>query len=452
MISVESLRYAKRGLGPLDLSIEDGEFIWLCGASGSGKSTLCDLLCGHLEASEGCVEPESGTAVGYLAQDFENQLLGATIGQELEFSRRASGGAPEPVGVARILKRFKGREGTDPRELSAGEQQLLLVACLMLARSRLLVLDETLSRLSLPEMAMVCDCLKELVRTGVSVVLVSHQLRAVLYAERVIVMGDGLVLYDGASSELSLELLKQAHIWTGVSGSKLPWRGLQKASEAQNFHWSLHGEGGELGKGEALVLVGASGSGKSRLLASMSGLAPMPGVKTSHDLDFAYLRERAHSALWRKTVELELEASHTKGGGVEPSWVEGRLGQMIPAEWLAKNPRSLSQGQMRYLLVVCLTLQRPELLLLDEPFSGLDSQLRDWASEMLVNYLEAGGRLIMSSHEPDEIVLWGESIAVLQDSRAVWLGQRSDFRWQSWSGFLWSPMAMEPALSKWLGG
>lgn len=447
MISVDSLKYGGRGLGPVDLTIRAGEFLWLCGASGSGKSTLCELLCGNLAPTEGHIHLQSEVSVGYLAQDFENQLLGATIRQELEFSRRASGSAIEPSGVARILGHFENRLDADPRLLSAGEQQLLLLACLMIARFNILVLDETLSRLTLPEMELVCDALTELVSSGVGVVLVSHQLRVLSYVHRVVALEKGLLVFDGAATTVDSVLLERVQIWMGQSEPGVDLETARENSSTDSLAWRLHGQKVSLEKGGCTVMLGPSGSGKSRLLAAAAGLESYDGLDFPSALTFAYLRERAQCSLQKRTVEQELVVSHDFGSLGQGNWAETSIGASIPSEWLSKSPKRLSQGQARFLVLACLLLQKTDLLLLDEPFAGLDAELRGQVSRWLVEYLRDGGRLIMTSHDPDEVALWGNSVVVLRDLRIAWIGSNSDLDWENWSDFVRWPLALDPKFS-----
>jgi energy-coupling factor transporter ATP-binding protein EcfA2 len=451
MISFSELAYSPRGLGPLSMTLASGQVTLLCGPSGSGKSTLCSLLSGELDATSGQLHRGQGL-LATMSSDVENQLLGATVGQELELGYRLSQlnrltDSPEAVKPgANLLLRWRGREAEDPHSLSAGEQQLLLLSSLAVGSFSVLILDEGLSCLDDTSFVDVCRALKDLAQGGLAVLLVSHEFRTLPWVDRCAGLSEGRLVFDKSAETLCWDDLRQIRVWTGAvvppaDGSQLvlggasarcavrPAQTLGCALAAPVRRLMAHRDGEVvLAKGEMLAVAGVTGSGKSRLLMAMAGHHQLPGWQHG-DQDNAgreytvLLRQQASGMLWRRTVAAELEASFAQGGrrereggpNLEDLWE-------IPEAWRERSPRSLSQGQLKLVTCLCLLLQRPDLLLLDEPFSGLDADLRGHLELRLRQYLEAGGRAVFTTHRPDEMVLYGNRLLVLEDGAPTYLG------------------------------
>lgn len=461
MLTLTELCYPSRGLGPLSLSLEAGQVVLLCGPSGSGKSTLCGLITGDLEPASGTVArpPRVGTMRG----DVESQLLGSSVGQELELGRLAgrssadrrvvdlstpdltSTSAPRPPAqlLSSLAQRWEGRDNEDPQALSSGEQHLLLLSSLALGSFPLLVLDEGLSCLDQESFQEICARLRALALEGVLVVLVSHELRILPWVDRCLGLSGGRLVLDKAAASMTGTDLCQLRIWTGTlslapehpvlgAEAQLPATGsfseLETGPSSANGAGTLEHEGGLQVpmSGGVLALAGPTGSGKSRLLGSMSGLDILPGWQFRPGASsIVLLPQPAISVLWHRSVAAELRASLLEGkrrGGCAGDDVPE-----IPADWRPRSPRSLSHGQAKFLACLCLLLQRPDLLLLDEPFSGLDADLRQHLERRLRAYLAAGGRLIMSTHHPDEMVLYASRLLVLDQGKPQYLGVAWEF-------------------------
>lgn len=421
MLHLRDISYQPRGLGPLSLSLRAGEIVLLCGPSGSGKSTLCAILDGELEATSGELSREPGAErLALLGSDFEAQLLGSTVGQELALGRD---GRSEP-GDSPLLGLWEGRESEDPHDLSAGEQQLLLLTCLATGPARFLLVDEALSCLDEASFRLVAGALRELADSDRGVLIVSHEVRLLALVDRCVGLVEGRLVFDLPVDQMAEPQLDLVRIWRGSRGRAPGESDFLAGGGQRDREILLSSPAGavELASGECLTLAGVTGSGKSRWLMAAAGLLRVEGWRRESDLAFALLRQRAVSLMQRRTVEAELECSLLEGerrGGVRLSLEE--LSD-VPRAWWDRSPRSLSQGQARFLANLCLLLQRPELLLLDQPFSGLDADLRERLVRRLALYLEAGGRLVLATHRPEEMVLYGHKLLVLEKGETTYHG------------------------------
>jgi zinc/manganese transport system ATP-binding protein len=191
------------------MSVGPGEFVALLGANGSGKSTLLKTVLGALPLASGRMSVlgrspgEANRAIGYLPQrrsfDSGTRLRGSDVvrlgldGDRWGVSfrtpkdvRERVAEAVETVGASAYAHRPIG-------ELSGGEQQRLLIAQALVRRPELLLLDEPLDSLDLPNQAVVAALVHNICRgAGVTVLLVAHDVNPLLpYLDRVVYLAAG---------------------------------------------------------------------------------------------------------------------------------------------------------------------------------------------------------------------------------------------------------------------
>lgn len=420
----------ERGFGPVDLSFHAGELTLLCGLSGSGKSTLCQLLAGIQEPTAGTVTVAEWE-VGYVAHDFESQLLGATVFEELQIGARASlkecSGSGCQEAREALEATFLDRMGLDPLTLSAALQQQLILASLVRSGARCLVLDESMSHLDPVRRRDFGQALQRLRDDGFCVILVSHQPELLTLADRVVLMERGLVAYDGRRDGFDLEwypiagfrreseelFLERVRVQPGSGGVRVP--GLARELTAP--------------PGTSVVLGGYSGAGKSKGILSLAGLEFHP--EWGHDfgaVSWSLLRQHVGPSFWRHSCREELRVSRAALGEL-PKELETAVMESLPASWLERAPWQLSHGQLRFFGVCCLLLQCPQVLYLDQPFQGLDGSLREKLRYCLAMYLNAGGRVFLTTHEPGELPRLGHLAIWLSEAGLKWAGVPSEEEW-----------------------
>ena len=200
------------------LTIEDGEFLVLCGPNGSGKTTLIRHWNGLLEPDSGTVLVDgrevaadlvaARTAVGMVFQDPRTQLVAATVGEDVAFGPENLGLAREEIDrrVADALAavNLSGRAGDRVETLSGGEVARAAIAGVLAMDPTHLVLDEPFAGLDWPARRSMLDRLATLHRDGTSVVVVTHDLRDVIdLADRVVVLDSGAVATVGAPDDVT---------------------------------------------------------------------------------------------------------------------------------------------------------------------------------------------------------------------------------------------------------
>ncbi len=202
MLEIEGLSVwygQRRALEGVSLRVREGEIVTLLGANGSGKSTA-------LRAISGLVRPQRGRVV-YRGRDLHDvpadAIVAAGIGHVPEgrdvfgdFSVRENAAFP-------VLRERQGqRAGT----LSGGEQQMLAIARALMARPRLLLLDEPSLGLAPRLVREIFGVIERINRDGVTVLLVEQNARqALALAARGYVLETGRVAVAGPSAELAAD-------------------------------------------------------------------------------------------------------------------------------------------------------------------------------------------------------------------------------------------------------
>jgi energy-coupling factor transporter ATP-binding protein EcfA2 len=182
----------------LDLELGRGERVALMGRNGAGKSTLLRTAAGLLRPARGRVEVPGGCAL--LGQSPSDFLVRERVADEL----------PGDVGRAALAAVGLGHAAeADPRDLSGGERQRLALAIALAGREEggsvpgLVCLDEPTRGMDRGRKDDLAELIERLARQGAAVLVATHDVEfAASFAERVVLLGDGEVIADGAVAEV----------------------------------------------------------------------------------------------------------------------------------------------------------------------------------------------------------------------------------------------------------
>lgn len=205
-------------LTDVDLQVNAGDFLVVTGPSGSGKTTLAMAFIGAVPhyyggRLEGMVYvgkravtqhsiAELAKDVGTILADYDAQLVTMTVGEEMAFSLENRGYSAaairERTATALAKVGLAGLERRPVSDLSGGQRQRLVIASVLATEPQVLVVDEPTSALDPEGTAEFYELLGELNRDGLTVVVVEHNLAAVLpYATRMLLLDAGRVRCDG---------------------------------------------------------------------------------------------------------------------------------------------------------------------------------------------------------------------------------------------------------------
>jgi ATP-binding cassette, subfamily B, bacterial len=206
-------------LHDVDVTIEPGETVAFVGATGAGKSTMAKLVTRFYDPTEGRVLIDGYDLRHVTLESLRSQLgvvpqepflFAGTIRDNISFARP---GAPDDevwnavhqVGLDELVHRLPYGLDTPVHErgqsLSSGERQLIALGRAFMAEPRVLVLDEATSNLDLKSETLVEGALDVLLE-GRTAVLIAHRLSTAMRADRIVVVGDGLLLEVGSHDEL----------------------------------------------------------------------------------------------------------------------------------------------------------------------------------------------------------------------------------------------------------
>lgn len=198
---------------------EPGQTIALVGATGSGKTTVASLIARFYETQKGMIRIDGQdvisttidslrSQIGIVTQ--ENFLFSGTIMENLKFGRPAATDeevidAARSLGTHEVILGLKNGYETEVFErggnLSAGERQLVTFTRAMVARPRILILDEATSAVDSRTEQTIQDALEKLFEKRTSFVI-AHRLSTVRHAHRILVLKEGRIIESGNHSEL----------------------------------------------------------------------------------------------------------------------------------------------------------------------------------------------------------------------------------------------------------
>ncbi len=218
MIEIRDLsktyKAGSRALKHINITIDDGEFVFIMGRSGSGKSTLLRLLLKEMEPTSGRIVvndmdlgrmprryvPRYRRQLGVVFQDFR-LLKDKTVYENVAFAQRVIGvptriireTVPEMLRLVGLSSKYK----SYPNQLSGGEQQRVAIARALINSPEVLLADEPTGNLDAQNSMEIMYLLEEINERGTTVVVVTHSREIVeRMGRRVITLDRGVVTGD----------------------------------------------------------------------------------------------------------------------------------------------------------------------------------------------------------------------------------------------------------------
>ncbi len=207
-------------------------------------------------------------------------------------------------------------------------------------------------------------------------------------------------------------------------------------------HYALAGFSLDIAPGEVVCLLGPSGCGKTTLLRIASGIEKpsggrvlINGIEVAGPARFVPPEQRSVGLMFQDfalfphltildNVSFGLKSLPPVEAAREAMALLTRVGL---ADYAARYPHVLSGGQQQRVALARAIVPRPSVMLMDEPFSGLDVQLRDAMQEETLSLLrETRATSLIVTHHPEEAMRLGDRIAVMAQGRLVQLGTAQD--------------------------
>jgi biotin transport system ATP-binding protein len=207
-----------RGLDDVSMEIAQGAFVVIAGANGSGKTTLLRHLNGLLRPTSGTVRVAGVSVaqdplrarlrVGMIFQDADSQIVGETVNDDVAFGpqnlRLSAAEVERRVTQALAAVGLGGLGARRPHLLSGGEKRRLSIAGVLAMQPQVVVFDEPFSNLDYPGVRQVLGQMVELHRSGLTVLVTTHDLDKVLaHADHLVVMQHGRIVQAGAPAAVA---------------------------------------------------------------------------------------------------------------------------------------------------------------------------------------------------------------------------------------------------------
>jgi len=406
---------AQDALGPVSLTIDEGEHVAVTGPNGSGKTTLMLVLSGR-EPTAGSVDRPGAVGLGkaggtaVVMQHPESQVLGSRVADDVVFGL--------PPGTATDVDRLLAEVGLtglaerDTGNLSGGELQRLAVAAALARQPSLLIADEVTSMVDQQGREGLIEVLSGLTKNRrMSLVHITHYNDEAASADRVIDLtgnggsADNVEMVDTAPAPAAtsaqvrrggsplLELKGVGHEY----GLGTPWA----STALQNVDLVVN-------EGDGVLIHGLNGSGKSTLAWIMAGLLVpttgsclLDGEPVSEQVGAVAISfQAARLQLMRGRVDMEI-ASAAGLDYYDHSQIVAALAMvgLDPAIGLRRIDQ-LSGGQMRRVVLAGLLARKPRVLILDEPLAGLDAaSQRGLLGLLSALRRDAGLTVVVISHD-----------------------------------------------------
>jgi molybdate transport system ATP-binding protein len=459
-VELKRIRLKRAGrivLRDVNWRIKPGQRWILAGANGAGKTQLLKLVAGSIWPTPGSGESrrylwrreiwttprevqEEIAYVGAERQDkYERYAWDFTVRQVIATGLHRTDIPLRPISLTdgrRIDRALTGLAVEDLAErnflsLSYGERRLTLLARALAAFPGLLLLDELLNGLDAAHRQRALTWLERSGRSKLPWVLATHRTEDMpASATHALVLSRGRVVYRGVLARAPLARWLESKKSGAVRRVRIPKafspRPIVRLTHASIFldeHAVLKDISLNVGAGQCWVVHGPNGSGKTTLLRTLYG---DHGVAVGGRIERAGIKPGVPLEVFRRQVGLvapHLQADHPQDLIVEAVVQSGchaaiglnesasradraaarrALARFALTHLRSRRLRELSYGQMRRVLFARAWVNEPRLLLLDEPFAGVDAPTRQALQRFIQDLAARGTAIVMATHHRSE--------------------------------------------------
>ncbi len=453
-----------RVLDNIDIEINRGEIFGIIGENGAGKSTLVKILSGIYTPTEGKVffegnevdikDPLHAKAIGIsmIPQEFnlinelnvyENIFLGSEITRKGFLNKREM--KKRTVSLLEELKKSIHPEEKIER-LSVAQKQMVEIAKAIAFNSKLLIMDEPTTVLTLNEIETLFDLMRNLKESGVTIIYISHKLKEVKeICDRVMVLRDGKTISISQTDEADEEEMAKRMVGRELSQvfpeKVSPSEEIVFEVEGLSLHGLLEDISFGLRKGEILGFAGLVGAGRTELAETIIGIrkkdsgkisingksveirSPIDAVKNK----IAYLSEDRQGSgvltsfdMIKNTTLISLPA-YSKiliNNKLEKEKTKKYVDKFnIRAASLKTRLEFFSGGNQQKVSLAKSLDPEPEIFIFDEPTRGIDVNAKREIYRFINELVREGVSCILISSELEEIIGMCNRVIVMKEGR-----------------------------------
>lgn len=444
MIKFENVNVTMQGkriLSDINLEIQDGEFVLICGESGCGKTTMTKLINGLIPhfvrdvSVDGTITVcgknvaempmyEIAELVGSVFQNPRTQFFYTNSNAEMAFGLENRGVEPEY-----IRKRIKNTineldieklEDRDVFSMSGGEKQLLAFASVYAMNPQIYVLDEPSANLDIAAMEKLSERMKVIKEKGHTVVVAEHRLAWIQkFVDRIIYMKEGRIEQEFTSDEFkALSDLKrkqmglrsivpeQIQIPEITGNSEDAVLQIYNLSCKRKKQMIFQNIGLSARAGDIIGITGKNGAGKSTFCNCLCGLLKpkggeilYQGKKLSEKARtklFGMVMQEVNHQLFSDSVKNECLLANEEASEQE---IRELLEKFDLEEYAEYHPMILSGGQRQRLAICQAVMGEKKLLIFDEPTSGLDFRHMCQVEKLMKQLSEEKYIIIVVTHD-----------------------------------------------------
>jgi ribose transport system ATP-binding protein len=464
----------------VDFEAHVGEVHALIGENGAGKSTLMKILAGSFNDYTGsifigakevklhCPAAAKAYGIGMIYQEL-NLARPISIAENLLVNRlpRKYGFWLDRKAMLRQASRMLDRVGLDLdplktiEEISQHQAQLVEIAKVLGSNPCVLVMDEPTSALSREEVTRLFEIIRQLKRSGITIIYISHHLPEVFeIADRVTIMRDGRKIDTKPINEVTPATVVQMMVGQTIDKFYIQRRANigDTVLEVRNLtrRGFFHDVSFHACKGEILGVAGLTGAGRSEMARVMCGLDPIDGgtvevagkriergsYASAMEHGLLYLSEdRKNDGLFlrlgvKQNIVSAVLSRHTRWGIYSARHEEStttdfidRLG--IITSSVLSNVSNLSGGNQQKVLLAKWLAADPMVLILDEPTRGVDVKAKMRIHRALMELAEAGKTVVLISSDLPELVGLSDRVVVMRNGHLIGEMQKDQLSEQS---------------------
>ncbi len=465
-------------LDNVSLDVRTDEIVALVGENGAGKSTLMKILGGiyQPEAGEIRIHGEKVTihtvndsmrlGVGFIHQEL-NALPNLDVAANVFLGRE-----PRFGGFLNLIDRRKIEAETNkllkrlgvevsPRtqlsELPIAHRQMVEIAKALSLDTRLLIMDEPTSSLTLTETNRLLEVVKELREHGVSVIYISHRLGEVTeIADRVVVLRDGANAGTLERGEMNHDRIVQLMVGRDLQHVHTPKTSPVKPDYfiIENLRTRRYPDkpvSFNVGKGEVLGVAGLVGAGRTELAQAVFGVEPAMGGRVLLDGETIHPKsprasikkglclipeDRRNLGLitdWtvRDNITLPTLSDYARAGLIDFK-EEDRVAVEMVSKLRVKTPSisakvsQLSGGNQQKVVLAKWLLQKLKVIIFDEPTRGIDIGAKSEIYELINQLAADGAAVIVISSDLEEILRISDRVAVMHEGKLTGVLKRAE--------------------------